>query len=73
MAIYTIERFSIGEPGGIRSRHATLAEAKAAFAAACRWYAGRPGVAWVNLVSKSKAGQVRYLRHWEMADGKVGE
>jgi hypothetical protein len=71
MATYTVERFSIGEPGGLRSRHATLAEAKSAFDAACKWYAARDGVSWVNLVSKSKARQIRYLRHWERMPAKA--
>ena len=66
MATYMVERFSISEPGGMRSRHATLAEANSAYDAAIRWYQQHTEhrVAWVNLVSKDKR-LWRYLRHWE--------
>ena len=68
MARYTVERFSIAEPNGLRSRHETLAEARSSFDAAVRWYrnmsAAHP-VAWCNLVSRDTMHRERYLDHWE--------
>jgi hypothetical protein len=70
MAVYTVERFSIAEPGGLRSRHKTLIEARSAFDAAVKWYINQPvkhPVAWCNLVVKDTMHRVRHLSHWEQS------
>lgn len=72
MASYVVQVFHIDKPGGERIPYPTLASARFGFEHAINrdGWRGSNGVVWINLISKTRAGHIRYLDHWEMSNGR---